>query len=91
MCSSDLIAKLPAQIQDRLGMAEIPVDATSTIDLAKKIAQQYPEIASYLINSRGDVRDSLIFYIGNKVINKTEQLPDGAVVEMLFAISGGSI
>jgi molybdopterin converting factor small subunit len=81
--------KLPSQISSQIGEGEIQCNANSANELAKEIAKRYPQITSYLFNSRDEVRDSLIFYVHDKIIGRDDKFPEGAIVEMMFAISGG--
>jgi len=81
--------KLPSQISSQIREEQIECNANSGTELAKEIALRYPQIRSYLFNSRAEIRDSLIFCVDNEIIGRDDRFPQGTVVEIMFAISGG--
>ncbi|HET8546535.1 MAG TPA: hypothetical protein VFL57_00950 [Bryobacteraceae bacterium] len=81
--------RLPADIARAAGVEELLLEAHSADELARRAAEAHPEIRRYLFDSSGRPRPSMAFYTENRILDPYEQLADGSVVEITFAISGG--
>ena len=72
------------------GMREVAVEAHTPADALRAVAKKYPAIKPYFLNSAGGVRSSLAFFKNSKQVRENDTLADGAVVEVIASISGGS-
>jgi molybdopterin converting factor small subunit len=71
-------------------VSEAKVDADTPATALHKVTEQYPELASYFLNSTGEIRHSIAFSVGNWVVNADHKIDDGAVLDVVFQIQGGS-
>ena len=81
--------ELTPDLAQAFGKREVSIEANSPRQIAQRLAAAYPQHRHYFLNSAGDLRPSLIFYVGHEQIGDDEAIPDGATVGMLFQISGG--
>src|SRR4051812_9600863 len=72
-----LTLQLPSLLSNRLGKTELLVEANCPEELARKVVADHPEIKTYIFNSQDRMRDSLLFYIGGKILQSKESIPDG--------------
>jgi molybdopterin converting factor small subunit len=71
------------------GKREVSIEANSPRQIAQRLAAAYPRLRNYFLDSAGDPRPSLFFYVDDALLGDDEAIPDGAIVGMIFQISGG--
>ena len=81
--------ELPPDIARAFGKREVSIEANSPRQLAKNLGAAYPKLRNYFLNSAGDLRPSLCFYVDDELLGHDEAIPDGAVVGMVFQMQGG--
>ena len=84
-----ITVKLTTDLERQVGLAEVQVEPNTPEEVVRQIARQYPASRPYLLNSAGGVRESLVILKDGRTISSSELVPDGAVVDIVFQISGG--
>ncbi len=79
--SSDLCAKL--------GTPTVKLDAAKYPTALRRLADENPSVYSLLINSKGELRQTIRCSIQGKVIDDDTLIPDGTQVKLFFIHAGG--
>ena len=84
-----ITVKLPSDICTAANLQEVVVEAGTPAQAMKAIAQKHPTATRYLFNSQGQLRGSLAFFKNDQMIEAHENVPDGAILDVVAQISGG--
>jgi molybdopterin converting factor small subunit len=85
-----ITVKFPSMICKSVRVSEAKVDADTPATALHKVTEQYPELRSYFLNSAGEIRDSIAFFVGGWRVYTDHKIDDGAVLDVVFQIQGGS-
>lgn len=73
--------------------AETSIEASSVAELVRKLDQQYPGLAAYLVHEDGSLRKHVNIFIGDRFLVDRQTLSDplatNDIVHVMQALSGG--
>jgi molybdopterin converting factor small subunit len=81
--------ELTPDLARAFGERKVSIEANSPRQIAQRLAVAYPRLRNYFLDSAGDPRPSLFFYVDDELMGDDEPIPDGAIVGMIFQLAGG--
>ena len=84
-----ITVKLPSDICRAANLREVVIEAGTPAQVMKAIAQKHPTVSRYLFDTQGRLRGSLAFFKNDQMIEAHENVPDGAILDVVAQISGG--
>lgn len=81
--------ELSTDLSARLGMSIIKLDAVTYPAALRRLADEYPVVHNLLINSKGELRQTIRCSIQGQIINDDTPIPADAQVKLFFIHAGG--
>jgi molybdopterin converting factor small subunit len=73
------------------GRASHALDGASVTDLLRALEAAHPAVRGWILDERGEVRRHINVYVNGEQARRDATVADGDVVDVLPAISGGSM
>jgi hypothetical protein len=80
---------LPSDVGKAIGARQVVVTGATYREGVWNLVASYPNARSLLVNSRNEIRQTVVGLLNCKTLSGEENIPDGSVVELIFISVGG--